>query len=199
MMRESGDLRLHIAEKWEPADYISAFSAIQSIYYKIVVFDHEWEFQPRRARWRSQYPARGPLAELAEINESYVRSRMELADYQNRLIVDRISHASPGFMDFLGFGEGLQAIDSMLGRLIDVLTLRKQRIEADHQAKVRTEYDKQNLNTIKIENARKLLELRRDFPDIDDSLLLSLLVQDQTQLESLIGKGLITGPRDHHE
>ena len=199
MMRESGDLRLHIAEKWEPADYISAFSAIQSIYYKIVVFDHEWEFQSRRSRWRSQYPVRGPLPELAEINDSYVRSRMELADYHNRLIVDRISHASPGFMDFLGFGEGLQAIDSMLGRLIDVLTLRKQRIEADHQAKVRTEYDRQNLNTIKIENARKLLELRRDFPDIDDSLLLSLLVHDQTQLESLIAKGLITGPRDHRE
>jgi hypothetical protein len=121
-----------------------------------------------------------------------------LADDEQRLIVSRISHASPGFIEIKGLGKAAQAVDNALGRLIAIFTERRLRRERDEQEAVKTDILRENLNTVKIENARKLLELDREFPGAFHRQQLELaLVEEQEKIESLAARGLLTDQRDH--
>jgi len=103
-------------------------------------------------------------------------------------------------MDFEGVGQVAEAIDRSFGRIIDVFTGRRMRRELDERARVETEIERENLNTIKIENARKLLDLYRDYPEIgSDRSLERTLVDQQTKIEDLAARGLITDQREHSD
>ena len=177
-------LRLHIAEKWEPQDYLAALSAVESIYY-ITLFAHRgwtqdaYETGQRRIYWRP-FPLSLPYAEFV------VDEARSVADYEERLILSEIRHASPGFMDFEGVGKVAEAMDSSFGRIIEVLTGRRMRKELDERAKVETEIQRENLRSIKIDNARKLLDLYREYPEIGHAENLErALVDQQTKIEIL--------------
>jgi len=187
-------LRIHIAEKWEPQDYIAAFSAIERMYYVALfadrpgLFDESWN--ARRYPWT--------YTGLEQFVVQFLDVARAVADANERLIVSEIRHGSPGFIDFDGFGEVAKAIDRTVGRLIKVFTERNIRKELDAQAELDTEMKRENLNSMKIDNARKLLDLRRDHPEIGPYLPLErVLVEEQTKIENLTGRGLITGPTEH--
>lgn len=191
-------LRLHIAEKWEPQDYLAAISAVETMYY-VTLFAHRdwprefWEYG-QRGRYRSVYRLQNNIAEFL------VEEARALADHSERLIVNEIRHSSPGFMDFEGVGKVADALDRSFGRIIDVFTGRRSRREGDEQAKIETEIKLENLNSVKIDNARKLLDLYRDYPEIGHVRDLEhTLVEQQTKIEDLAARGLITEQREHRD
>lgn len=190
-------LRLHLAEKWEPQDYLSAISAVETIYYVTLFANPERESggsgDPRRRLDRPRWTS-SPRA------EELILAARELADREERLIVNEIRHASPGFIDFDGLGQIADAMDKAFGRIIALVTERKLRHEWNEQAKVETEVRRENLNTIKIENARRLLELDRDYPDLRRAPALErILVEEQSKIENLAARGLITDQREHRD
>lgn len=191
-------LRLHIAEKWEPQDYLAAISAVETMYYATLFAHREWprdfwEYE-QRERYRRSYHLRDTLGEFL-VDEARV-----LADHSERLTVNEIRHASPGFMDFEGVGKVADALDRSFGRIIDVFTGRRLRREGDEQAKIETEIKRENLNSIKIDNARKLIDLYRDYPEIGPVRDLErTLVEQQTKIEDLAARGLITDQREHRD
>ena len=159
-------LRLNIAEKWEPKDYISAISAVETIYYVALLNAPPFRdissiyFEKRPVRFRTRD---GSLESLAF---TIVGEGRLFSDAHDRLIVHQIKHASPGFMDFEGVGQVAQAMDSAFGRIIDIFTNRRMRRERDERSAVETDIARENLNSIKIENARALLDLGRDYPEV---------------------------------
>lgn len=193
-------LRLHLAEKWEPKDYLSAISAVETIYYVALLNAPPFReissayFDKRSARYR---PRDGSIEGIAV---AIVEEARLFSDGHDRLIVHQIKHASPGFMDFEGVGQVATAMDSAFGRIIDVFTNRRMRRERDERSSVETEIARENLNSIKIENARMLLELGRDYPEIARQRdLLEILVGQQSKIEDLAGRGLITDQRRHED
>lgn len=193
-------LRLHLAEKWEPKDYLSAISAVETIYYVALLNAPPFReissayVDKRSSRYRSRDGSIEGIA-VAIVEEARLFS-----DGHDRLIVRQIKHASPGFMDFEGVGQVATAMDSAFGRIIDVFTNRRMRRERDERSSVETEIARENLNSIKIENARMLLELGRDYPEITRQRdLLEILVVQQSKIEDLAGRGLITDQRRHED
>ena len=188
--------RLHIAEKWEPQDYIAAISAVETTYYVTLFGSRGWRPDdwdlPQRYYYGRNPWSRDRLAELI------VEEARAIAVSDERLIVSQIRHASPGFLDFEGVGKVAEAIDRSFGRIIDVLVHRRMRRELDERAKVETDILRENLNSIKIENARKLLDLYRDYPEVGHQPDLErTLVDQQTKIEDFAARGLITDKRDH--
>ena len=191
-------LRLHIAEKWEPQDYLAAISAVETTYYVTLFAHREWTREPwefgQRTRYDRFYRSRDPFSDFL------LEEARALADRSERLVINEIQHASPGFMDFEGVGQVAEAIDRSFGRIIDVFTGRRMRRELDERARVETEIERENLNTIKIENARKLLDLYRDYPEVGPARSLErTLVDQQTKIEDLAARGLITDQREHSD
>jgi hypothetical protein len=92
-------------------------------------------------------------------------------------------------------GQATEAVDRLVGRLLDFFTGRRLRRERDRQAAIETEIQQQRLYELKIENARKLLELRREFPDQEELTLIPLIIRDQDKLTDRIAQGMITGNR----
>jgi hypothetical protein len=189
-------IKLHLAEQWEPQDYLAAISAVERVYYISLFhaqFDEFVGFQSQRRRMASRFgwPFDGWLPE-------FIYTCRALADDEQRLLVSRISHASPGFIEIKGLGKAAQAVDSALGRIIAIFTERRLRRERDEQEAVKTATLRENLNSLKIENARKLLELDRDFPGAFHRQQLELaLVEEQEKIENLAARGLLTDQRDH--
>lgn len=195
----SETLRLDLAGRWEPQDYLAAISAIERIYY-VTVFHREFEDLVRSFRYQEKPPQRYPRSSNDPLMD-FISASRALADDRQRLVVLRVSHASPGFMDFEGLGDVARAVDRALKRIIALFTERKLRREWDEQEAVKTEMMRENLNSLKIDNARKLLELDRDFPGaIRRRHQLELaLVEEQGKIEDLASRGMITGPQEHPE
>jgi hypothetical protein len=107
----------------------------------------------------------------------------------SRLRVARIEYASPGRIDLVGLGEVCKAIEGIVDRLIKFFTERHLRRERDKQETIETaiketelEKEKESLRALKIENARSILALRREYPDMPDDLFMALAVRDQDRL-----------------
>lgn len=196
MFKDDHTLRLHIAEKWEPQDYISAISAIETLYYVTLFGGNDWRPQMTGS---GQGRIAGRMYRVGEdLAEYIVEEARATAGPNERLIIQEIRHSSPGFIDFEGLGDVAKAIDNSLGRIIQIFTERRLRRELDERAKVETDIRRENLNTLKIQNARELLELRADFPGHRTSRQLErALVDQQTKIEALAAQGLITDRRDH--
>ena len=192
-------LRLHIAEKWEVSDYLEVFSAVESIYYITLANINRLDdlFPAPQRRFVKHVYRDGDLGTLAG---SIVSDAREFADFDERLIVNKIIHASPGFIDFKGLGEVADAMERAFGRIIDVFVNRKMRHELERRASIETDIVKENLNSLKLDNARKLLLLGHDYPEIArEHDLLRILIAEQGRIENLAAKGLITPPREHKD
>lgn len=189
-------IRLHLAERWEPQDYLAAISAVERVYYISLFHPQFDEFVGSAGQRRLIYGRSDRLLDIPFVE--FMDACRELADAEQRLTVTRISHSSPGLIDFKGLGEVANAIDSAFGRIIAVFTERRLRRERDAQEAVETDIRRENLNSIKIDNARKLLELERDFPGIRHRPRLErALVEEQSKIEDLAARGLITDQREH--
>lgn len=194
-------LRLKIEGNWEPEDFINALTAVESLYYKTQRRLHRYPFddwyflhrQPRSASYDEQLDALNAYL-LAE-------GRKRLYGYQ-RLHLSRVQYASPGKIDFLGIGEAFQSIEGIVDRLITFFTERNLRRERDARAHVDTqikevelEKHRTSLASLKIDNARRLFEMSREFPEEFQEILIPLIIKDQEKLIDLIAERKITGVR----
>ena len=187
-------LLLEIDRRWEPEDFIEVLKSIESIYYKTI---------------RTPIPSFSsywlPLSfeeNLDFTNDWLLAQARIIIDSHSRLRIGRIEYASPGGIDFVGLGEACKAIEGILDRLIKFFTERHLRRERDRQAEIETglkqvelEKQEESLRTIKLENARSILRLRADYPDVDDYLVLSLITRDQDKLIPRIVERKLIGVR----
>jgi hypothetical protein len=97
-------------------------------------------------------------------------------------------------------GEACKAIEGIFDRLISFFTERRLRREWDKQATIETslketelEKEEQSLRALKLENARKILDLHRDYPDVPEEFLLALIVRDQDKLIPRIAERKLVG------
>jgi hypothetical protein len=199
-------LRLEIDGEWEPQDFIEVLKGVESLYYKAAL--------RRRSRripydpdfyWfdRSYIPA--SFEEHLNLANDWLLARARAtAQAEYRMKVARISYASPGGIDLAGMGQACTAVKGIVDSFIKLYTDRHLRREADAQARIETGMKEESLSAMKIENARRLLELRHDFPDIPEDTFIALIGNDQDRLipriaeRKLIGVRIIDGepPKD---
>ena len=192
-------LRLDIQGRWEPEDFIEVLKGLESLYYKAVVsgprfyeppfFPFEW------LRFSGSFQE-----QLDRSNDWLLDQARTIAPNGSRLSLTRIEYASPGGIDLVGLGQACDALGKILSRLIKFFTERRLRREREAQAQIRTamaqtelERDQESLRAAKIANARELLSLRRDFPEIHEDLFLSLIARDQDKLIPRIAERKLVG------
>lgn len=194
-------LSLKIGGTWEPQDFIEVLQSIESIYYKLSTAEG-------RRYWRESYfldeyylGERAPIAGLPFLNALDLvnqrlleRARYD-APFDERIVVRRIEYSSPGGMDLMGVGKIFEVIANSIGRMKVYWDEAHLRRERDTQATIETqvkrieiEKEKENLQSLKIKNAKEMLELLEKFPHRQDSLV-PLLVRDQDALSSRIADG----------
>lgn len=200
-------LILRIDNIWEPHDFVQVLSCVESMYYKLN--DRSYRIPGRRYAFdfgqpdlfEPNFPIEVSYAQsLERINRILAeRARFEMSP-QDRLLVSRIQYASPGSIDLLGIGKACDSIANAIGRIVSYYDERHIRRERDKQAtletdrkSIETEKDQETLRSLKISNARNMLELERDFPDEAREHLLPLLVRDQDGLSELIADGRLVG------
>lgn len=192
-------MRLHIDGHWEPGDFIDTLEAMESLYY--IALHHRdrpsYDLDEYRYFGAPEFRYASYEDYLDGANRWMLARARHLVPDGLRLHVKRVQFASKGGIDFAGLGQATDAVDRVVGRLVDFFTGRRIRREKDAQAGIETEMMHQSLTALKIDNARKLLELRRDFPG--DEHLIALAVRDQDKLADLIAQGLITGNGDGEE
>ena len=198
-------LRLKLRGAWEPEDFIEVFQGIESLYYKAAmrhVYAEPYLHRPS-FRWLEQ-PFRQSFSfddyYLDEANNRFLSQARMSAPALVRLKVVRIEYASPGTVDLLGLGEVLKALADIVGRIIMFFSERELRWERTAQARLdttlkETEFDQEqeNLRTLKLENARRILEIKREFGVWPQDLELLLAVNDQDKLIPRIAEGKLIG------
>lgn len=192
-------LTLQIDGRWEPEDFIEVLTAVESIYYKVAVarrysFDRGFYWFEDRAAFSSYEE------HLDAVNRWILTRSRDVAPQYLRLQVARIQYASPGGIDLVGLGEACKAVEGIVDRLLKFFTERTLRRERDRRSQIATEikgveHEKEieNLRGLKIRNAREILELRRDFPEVPDELFVALLNRDQEKLIPRIAEGKLIG------
>ena len=174
-------LRLEIDGVWEPEDFIETLSGIESLYYKSAI----WQSISSPYRW--PYIERFLVSssfngQFEEVNAWFVTEARTLAKPDVRMTVAGINYGSPGSIDLLGIGKVLEVISDTVMRLIVFYSEKKLRQEHDRKAKIENDISEETLRGIKLDNARKMCDLKRDFPDSDDDTFLLLAVNDQDKL-----------------
>lgn len=200
-------LRLEIDGSWEPQDFIEVLQSLESMYYKLAYWETRRSW-PRPFYYDELYffdrfnTADLRYETILDIANQRLleRARYE-APQRTRLSVQRITYASPGGIDLLGIGKGLEAISNSIGRMIVYFDERHLRRERDQQATLETEAkrielekERENLRALKIKNARDALDLFREHPD-DREQLIPLLVRDQDALSSRIAEQKLISAR----
>ncbi len=200
-------LSLYVDNNWEPHDFVEILQSVESMYYKLSARRHH------RSLYR--YPFFLDTELLLERDFPYERSYTDTLDRLNRalaerarfdtissekLLVRRIQYASPGWIELSGLGKACESIANAIGRMVSYYDDRHLRRERDKQASIETkrkalevERDGETLRSMKIRNARDMLELERDFPDEASEILLPLLVRDQDALSDRIADGRLIG------
>jgi hypothetical protein len=137
---------------------------------------------------------------LALSNDWLLARARAVARGPHRMRVARIHYASPGKIDLVGLGDACRAIEGIIDRLIKFFTERELRREAGNQAKIETlrkkvevEKDGESLRALKIENARSILTLRREFHDMPEEQFVALIGNDQDRLIPRIAEKRLTG------
>lgn len=190
-------LRLEIDGHWEPEDFIELLEGIESLYYKIVMdsrsrFYFEWEVYRRDL---------GSFEDRIKDSNDWLlaEARSRAAGYE-RIYVKAINYASPGEVDLVGLGKAMEAIERIIGRLIDFIQGRRKRREEDEQAAIQTQIkgielgkERESLRAMQVQNAREILALRRDFPEHLNETLIPLLVDDQNKIIDRIAQGKLIG------
>ncbi len=192
-------LRLELNGAWEPEDFIEVFSGIESLYYKAAInglMSSKGSWSLFGPRWFSS----SFFSYLDEANEWFVSQARTTAMPHVRMSVARIDYASPGSIDLLGFARALEVVCDAIGGIVVYYSEREQRRERDRQTRIdteirQTEFERkqESLRALKLENARKIMEMSRDFPDWSEELLLSLAVNDQDKLIPRIAERKLVG------
>jgi hypothetical protein len=199
-------LRLEIDGRWEPEDFIEVLTGVESLYYKAALVRRRFYEPP--FYWFDRPHLSASFDEQVEATNRWLLDRARAtarADY--RITVARISYASPGDIHLHGLGDAFKPIEGIIDRIIKLFTERKLRHEADAQARIETAMKEESLRALKIENARAILNLRRDFHDVPEDILVALIGNDQDRLipriaeRKLIGVQRIDGghPDDHED
>ncbi|MGD9920196.1 MAG: hypothetical protein AB7V13_01955 [Pseudorhodoplanes sp.] len=204
-------LRLEIDGRWEPEDFIEVLTGVESLYYKAaLVRRHRFPYEPP-FYWLERPELLASFDDqLRHTNDWLLARARATARAEYRLKVARISYASPGGIDLAGLGQACNAVKGIIDSLIKLYTERKLRREADAQARIKTsrdetalEMDRESLRAQKIENARAILDLRRDFHDVPEDVLVVLIGNDQDKLIPRIAErkliGVRTIDREPHE
>lgn len=194
-------LRLKIDGIWEPEDFIEVLKGIESLYYKAAI-DRRFPYDPPFYWFERPYLPVSFDEHLDLSNDWLLARARAVAHGSHRMRVARIHYASPGKIDFVGIGEAFRAIEGIVDRLIKFFTERELRHEADNQARIETlrkqmelEKDGESLRALKIENARAILTLRRDFHDIPEDHIVALIGNDQDRLIPRIAEQKLIGVR----
>lgn len=189
-------MRLNINGHWEPVDFIETFEAIESLYFmSLQQMEGRFHERPQLSFYEGEDLRFSSYeAYLDAANKMMLERARRTTPKSTRLYIRRINFASPGGIDFAGFGQAMESVDRIVGRLVSFFTEKRVRAEKSLQAGIETDVARQNLLTLKIENARRLLELRRDFPE--DEHLIAIAVRDQDRLGERIAEGLITDQTD---
>lgn len=190
-------LRLEIDGKWEPEDFIEVLKGVESLYYKSVLrrWSPHFPYDPDFYWLDRSYPYASFDEHLNLANDWLLARARATARTDYRMKVARISYASPGGIDLAGVGQACNAVKGIVDSLIKLYTDRHLRREADAQARIETEMKEESLSAMKIENARKILELRHDFPDVPEDTLIALIGNDQDRLIPRIAEGKLIGVR----
>ena len=194
-------LRLEIDGQWDPEDFIEVLTGLESMYYKAVarqLLPHDLPL-----RWFARSSPAISFEDDLDLSNSWLLSWARIiSPRDSRLSINQVQYASPGAIDFAGVGKAFEAIEGIIDRLIKLFTERRLRQERNKQASIETarqqvglEKDHESLRAQKIENARSLLALQRDYPDAPDELLLALISRDQDRLIPRIAEGKIVGVR----
>jgi hypothetical protein len=193
-------LRLDIAGLWYADDLVDVIQSIQSLYYigaGVLNVDYDLFWYPRRGGFFSR---RRQSIEDIDVLRFVALERARLyASTDIQLAIRKIEYSSPGGIDLAGIGQVTEALDKILGRLIDLATGRKKRKEGDKQAEIETAIKSESLRAMMIQNARDILELRKDFPAEEIEFLIDMAVRDQEIVMKRIVEGKIVGSRTIEE
>lgn len=193
-------LRLEIDGKWEPEDFIEVLTGIESLYYKAALarqfrFPYEPEFWFGRPELIDSFDDH-----MRHANDWLLARARATARSEYRMTVARISYASPGDIHLHGLGDAFKALEGIVDKLIKLFTERELRSQADAQARIETEMKEESLRAMKIENARKLLEIRREFDHVPEDTFIALAGNDQDRLIPRIAERKLIGvPRIDRE
>lgn len=192
-------LRLEIDGKWEPEDFIEVLTGVESLYYKAALVRRV--FHEPLFYWFDRPYVPGSFDDhLNQTNDWLLARARATARAQYRMKVARISYASPGGIDLVGVGEACKAVEGIIDRLIKLLTEHGLRREATAQARIETSIketelgkEQETLRAMKIANARAILDLRREFHDVPEDLLVALIGSDQDKLIPRIAERKLVG------
>lgn len=194
-------LTVKIDRQWEPEDFIEVLQGIESLYYKALGLRHR-PFVPEIYFIERHLPFTSYDDRLNLLNEWLLRESRLTIYADMRLLVRRIDYASPGSIDLIGIGKAIEAIDKIVGRLIEHQTGRRKRKESDKQAKIDTKIKeielaekRESLRAIQIANARELLTLGREFPEEIEEIFVPLAVRDQEKISSRIAERKVIGTK----
>lgn len=194
-------LRLKIDGSWEPEDFIEVLKGIESLYYKAAI-GRRLPYDPPFYWFERPYLPVSFDEHLDLSNDWLLARARAVSRGSHRMRVAGIHYASPGKIDLIGIGEACRAIEGIVDRLIKFFTEWELRREADNQAKIETlrkqvelEKDGESLRALKIENARSILTLRRDFHDIPEDHIVALIGNDQDRLIPRIAERKLIGAK----
>jgi len=159
-------LRIEIAGNWRAEDFSGFFDEIDHLYnlaaYTLLPFENRfnhldawWRLDRRRRDWYE------PISVQADLEFEVLRQRLDVRQFlavSNRpsgfypLQVKAIDFASPGFSDFFGFAEALSKVSDFVLGVTDRILMREDR-GIDREKK------RQEVLGLKLDNAKKLLEL----------------------------------------
>jgi len=194
-------LRLEIDGQWEPEDFIEVLTGVESLYYKAALirrFPYEGPFY-----WFDRrYSSVSFEDQLNQTNNWLLARARATARVEYRMKVVRIAYASPGGVDLAGLGQACSAVKGIIDTLLKFFTEKELRLQADAQARIRTardeielEKDRESLRAMKIANARAILDLRREFHDVPEEIIVPLIGSDQDRLIPRIAEGKLIGVR----
>ena len=184
-------LRIAIDGNWEPEDFIEVLQGIESLYYKGSISGaylypdlHLWGYRERSTNF-DQF--------LENVNVWLLAEARLYVTPSSRLMVHRIEYGSPGSIDLFGRAGIVAVLVTAIIWGIEFYDGRHIRAERLEQAKLETQTAKENLRSLKLDIARKILQLREDFPDELEPEFLALTVKDLDKIFPRIAEGKIVG------
>lgn len=191
-------LRLDIDGHWDPEDFIEVLRGIESLYYKAAI-ERSYRHQGSIG-WIGPWRSTTFAGYVDEANSWFVSEARAIALPRERLRIASVEYGSPGSIDLLGVGKVCEVLANVIGRSVMFFEERDLRRERTKQAKLETrkmeielEGEQESVRALKLANAQKLLEIRRDYPDWTEDHFLLLAVSDQDRILPRISEGKIVG------
>ena len=191
-------LRLDLDGSWEPEDFIEVFGGVESLYYKAAI-ERSYRHQGSIG-WIGPWRSATFEGYVEEANSWFLSEARTIALPQERLRIARIEYGSPGSIDLFGVGKVCEVLANIIGRSVMFFAERDLRRERTKQARLETrrmeielEGEEQSVRALKLANAQKLFEIRRDYPDWTEDRFLLLAVSDQDKILPRISEGKLVG------